>query len=284
MRAEQCTEPLATHGEGIVWDNDRERLLWVDMLAGDILEKDGDAVKRYHLGTVAAVVRPRVVGGYVVATRDRFVLTDAAFGTVRRYEKLLEMPDARFNEGACDPQGRFYCGSMSTDGQRDAGTMYRLDPDGSITVVMTHLTISNGLVWAPGGDIAYFADTATQRIDALDFDPESGRFTARREFARLRNEGEGRGPDGLTIDVDGNLWVAHWMGGSVQCISPAGVVIDVVELPAKRVTSCCFGGTSLDTLYITTSRYEMDEPEPCAGAVFCCRPATRGVPIARFGG
>jgi sugar lactone lactonase YvrE len=282
IEAEPYSDPLCHHGEGAVWDADSGRLLFVDMIAGDVLVDRAGVITRHHVGEVAAAVRPRRTGGYVVALDRRFALTDDDLICERVLPDVWDGSDVRFNDGGCDPQGRFYCGSMAYDARPGGAAMYRLDPTGSVHRIMTGLTVSNGLCWSPDGSVAYYVDTATQAVDSLGFDPAAGTFTDRRTVARI-DQVDGS-PDGLTVDSEGRIWVALWDGHAVHCYQPDGSLVEKISVPVARVTSCTFGGTDLDELYITTSRFGLDDPEPVAGAVFRCRPGVRGRPTATFAG
>jgi sugar lactone lactonase YvrE len=146
MRPEQMTDPIAYHGEGPVWSPRWGGLCWVDMLAGDILSlADDGMVSRRHVGEVAAALRPRRQGGAVIGVERGFALEDAD-STVTYLPTLWKDHGVRMNEGGCDPDGRFYCGSMAYDKRPGAGTLYRLDPHRSAAVVvLTGVTVSNGL-------------------------------------------------------------------------------------------------------------------------------------------
>jgi sugar lactone lactonase YvrE len=186
------------------------------------------------------------------------------------------------NEGGCDPDGRFYCGSMAYDQRPGAGALYRLDPDGSVRVVLENVTISNGLEWSPDGSRAYYNDTPTQRIDVLDYDGGSG-LTGRRPFATVPVEAGG--PDGLTVDEEGGVWVALYGGGAVRRYTPEGVLDEVIEVPAKQVTACTFGGSGLNQLFITTSREGLGNGEdPLAGSLFRAAVGVAGLPVREFAG
>jgi sugar lactone lactonase YvrE len=283
MTVEQLTGPVAGHGEGPVWHPGWPGLRWVDMLAGDVLELDATGrVTRRHVGSVVAALRPIAGGGAVLALERGFALADDELGTVRELGRLWSDAGVRMNEGGCDPDGRFYCGSMAYDGRTGAGTLYRLDPDGTSTPVLRGVTISNGLAWSPDGGTAYYVDTPTQCVDAFDYDRETG-LSGRRTVVRI--PGAAGSPDGLTVDAEGNLWVALWRGSAVRCYSPDGVPRHEVRLPATRVTACAFGGPDLATLYITTSRQDLGPAEePQAGALFAVRPGVTGLPTLPFRG
>lgn len=282
MRVDQVTDPIAYHGEGPVWSPRWGGLRWVDMLAGDVLSlADDGTVSRRHVGDVAAAVRPRRRGGAVMGVERGFALEDAD-GTVTHLPALWDDCGIRMNEGSCDPDGRFYCGSMAYDKRPGAGTLYRLAPDGSVAVILTAVTVSNGLEWSPEGTHAYYNDTPTQRIAVFDYDPSSG-LTGQRTFVTIPDDA-GR-PDGLTVDAQGGVWVALNNGGAVRRYSPAGVLDEVIELPARKVTACTFGGPHLDELFITTSRENLEPSEdPLAGSLFRAQVDLAGLPVHEFAG
>jgi sugar lactone lactonase YvrE len=186
------------------------------------------------------------------------------------------------NEGGCDPQGRFYCGSMAYDETSGAGSLYCLETDGAARRVVDGVTISNGIVWSLDGTQVYYVDTPTQRVDVFDHDPVTGELSGRRPVVHI--DPAVGAPDGLTQDAEGGLWVALWGGGAVHRYTLDGRLDAVVEVGPLQVTACAFGGADLDELYITTSRDKLSAPEPAAGAVFGHRPGVRGVPVRTYGG
>src|SRR3712207_3813706 len=186
------------------------------------------------------------------------------------------------NEGGCDPDGRFYCGSMAYDQWPGGGALYRLGLDGSVRTVLENVTISNGLEWSPDGSRAYYNDTATYRTDVFDYDGAAG-LTGRRPFVDL--SAEAKLPDGLTVDEEGGVWVALYEGGAVRRYTPDGVLDEVIEVPAKKVTACTFGGPNLDELFITTSREGLEPGEdPLAGSLFRAEVDVAGLLVREFGG
>jgi sugar lactone lactonase YvrE len=282
VRAEQVTGPVTYHGEGPVWSESWGGLRWVDMLAGDVLSLAADGtIDRRQVGNVAAALRPRRQGGAVIAVERGFALEDAD-GAIRYLGELWTDTHVRMNEGGCDPDGRFYCGSMAYDQRPGAGALYRLDPDDSVHVVLENVTISNGLEWSPDGSLAYYNDTPTQRVDVFDYDGESG-LTGRRPFAEI--PAEAGGPDGLTVDEEGGVWVALYGGGAVRRYNPEGVLDEVIEVPAEQVTACTFGGSNLDQLFITTSREGLGGgDDPLAGSVFRSAVGVASLPVREFAG
>jgi sugar lactone lactonase YvrE len=283
MKAEQITGADAEHGEGPVWSPSWGGLRWVDTFAGDLLAlgDDGTVIKR-HLDRAIGALRPRAGGGMVVALERRFALTGPADEEPRPLDELWDTPGVQFNDGGTDPQGRFYCGSMAVDNTPGAGSLYRLDPDGSVRIVLREITVSNGIGWSPDGGTVYYIDTPTMRVDAFDHDPYRG-LSGRRPLVHF-DPADGV-PDGLAVDADGHLWVAMHRGGTIHRYRPDGTFDGLVEVPVRNVTACTFGGLRLDQLFITTSRRGMgDAAEPAAGALFRADVGVTGLPAAPFAG
>jgi sugar lactone lactonase YvrE len=281
MRVEQVTDPVVHHGEGPVWHPGWGGLRFVDMLAGDVMTLAADgSLERRHVGSVAAAVRPRRGGGAVIGVERGFALEDPD-GTVTTLPPVWDDPGVRMNEGGCDPDGRFYCGSMAYDQSPGAASLYRLDPDGSVAVVLDQVTVSNGLEWSPDGSRAYYNDTATFTISVFDYDAAVG-LSNRRVFAELPDGGR---PDGLTVDADGGVWTAVSNGSAVYRYSPDGALQEKLEVPASKVTACTFGGEHLDQLFITTSQENVDtRTDPLAGALFRAEVGVKGRPVRLFAG
>jgi sugar lactone lactonase YvrE len=279
VKATQATDPIAFHGEGAFWDAEGQRLLIVDLLKGDVLSV-GDVVVRNHVGAVAAALRARASGGFVVAVERGFAFVDSTFSSVDALPEVFDSSLIRMNDGGCDPQGRFYCGTMAYAETPGAGILYRLDAGGTVETVLSDVTISNGLQWSADGSRVFYNDTPTGEIAVFDFDGSS--FSQRRTFARLP---DGGAPDGLAIDAEDGLWCAVWGGSAIQHFDSGGRLVDVVELPVTNVTSCAFGGPNLDTLFITTSRLGLEPgTQPLAGSVFNAHVGVRGAAQHVFAG
>lgn len=282
MRVEQLTGPVTHHGEGAFWDGRGQRLLCVDMMAGDVLDlTDPGSPVRHHVGAVAAVVRARRDGGFVAATERSAVLLDEAMAVTHRGPQVLAGRAVRLNDGGCDPAGRFHCGSMAYDATPGAGVLLRFDADLAAVPVLEKVTISNGVQWSPDGTTALYTDTPTGRIDAYDVDSSTGAFTGRRPFARVP---EGRGlPDGSCLDTEGGLWTALWGGSGVARFDADGALTDLVDVPTPQVTSCAFGGADGSTLFLTTSRQDLrgSELDHRAGAVFALPTGVAGAPVSQ---
>jgi sugar lactone lactonase YvrE len=283
VRPEQVTAAEFGLGETPVWLPAQGGLLWVDGAAGDVvrLARNG-ATERWHVAGRVAVVRATTSGGLVLALDDCFALAAGWGEPVERLGALWPEADLWFNDGGCDPQGRFWAGTASADYAGTRCGLYRLDPDRTVSRVLDGVGLSNGLAWSPDGSLAYYADTLTGRVDVFDADPERG-LVGRRPFASF-DPADGH-PDGLCVDAGGRVWVAMWDGGAVRCHEPDGTLAEVVEVPVRQVTACTFGGADLGELYITTKR-EGHRPEEAAtaGAVFRVRPGVAGLPALPYAG
>lgn len=268
-RAVPCLRERAHHAEGPVWDHTRAELLWVDIYAGLIHRAtwDGELRPAYtHAAgqAVGAVVPCAEAGqGWIVATEFGFsrLCPDGTCTTVAEPERGRH-PATRMNDGKCDPLGRFWAGSMANDRTPGAGTLYCLEGDVCRTA-FGGVTISNGLAWIGDEEFLYI-DTPTRRVDRVRV-ADDGRV-ASREVAFAIDPGLGA-PDGMAVDADGCLWIAMWGSGAMLRFSPAGEIIGRVAVTARQVSSCCFGGPDLRTLFVTTSqenytaRQSADEPD-----------------------
>lgn len=295
--SERVTDAITVHGEGPLWTDrtwvpfDEEGfgahgvLRLVDMVSGELLAHDPDTGRttRRRVGSFAACVRPRRDGGLAMALRDSFALLDPGASEFRDLGPVWDDASLRFNDGGCDPAGRFYCGSMADEDGAGRGAMHRLDPDGSVSAVAAGLTIPNGLVCTADGTRAYHIDSATRRIDVVELDPASGGWGARRPFVTFE-DGAGD-PDGMCLDAEGGIWVAMWAGSAVRRYDASGVLDAVVPLPVSFPTCPGFGGPDRDQLYVTSSRRDVPPgEEPEAGAVFRIDPGITGAPVLPYAG
>jgi sugar lactone lactonase YvrE len=282
-----CTTEQAQLGEGARWDARRGELLWVDILAGRVnrerVAADGGLipVRTYQVpGTVGAVAPVEGDEGWLLAAGMGFAYLTPD-GSLR---SLAEVAPAgtRMNDAACDPQGRFWAGTKAD--RAGGAALYRLDPNGRTEVMLDGLTISNGLGWSPDGGTMYFAHTTLRVIHAFAFDGELGTISDGRVLVRV--DEEVGGPDGLTVDADGDLWVAIFGGGRVRRYSPDGELREELPVPATETTSCAFAGPGLNRLYVTTAtEYWSDEQrraEPAAGLVYRFDMDTTGRPAEPF--
>jgi sugar lactone lactonase YvrE len=276
-------------GERPFWDG--SGLSWVDINAGRLHRYRpglGDEVV-LELPVPLGAAAPRQRGGYVLATAAGFRLAgpDGKLeeGAIR---PAGLNPDSRFNDGACDPAGRFWAGTVTSDVRPGAGVLYRLDPDGSVTIMLDKVTESNGLGWSPDGGTMYFIDSGEPepRIRAFSFNLAAGEPGQSGDLVRF--PGGGVVPDGLVVDHDGCLWVAMWGGAEVRRYAPDGALLAVLPVPVTQPTCPAFGGAGLDELYLTSAWLGMTASqraaEPLAGHVLRTRPGVRGDPALPFGG
>lgn len=290
MELEVAWEAGATLGEGPIWYD--EKLYWIDVDQGHLhiyqpaQENKESCQLPWKIGTVV----PRKSGGLVLATAKGFVLFDP------KTKKTTPLPNpphetlaGRFNDGKCDPQGRFWAGTKASQDGVATGHLYRLDPDFQCSVIQGRIGCSNGLTWNSGQNTFYYIDSFKNRIEAYDFDPDSGSIENQRIIV---DTPEGDDPpvyDGMTIDNEGRLWVARWKGWGIQCIDPSsGEVLEQIDVPVRKTTACWFGGPDLADLYITCASVDETEEQlkqqPLAGSLFRCRPGATGLPAVPFAG
>lgn len=284
---ELVLDAKAELAEGPHWDALAEQLLWVDVEPGIVHRFDpstGEDVANELGPTVGAVV-PTSDGGMVAATGQGFRVLDSDGAVRHAVDVESETAGTRMNDGKCDSAGRFWAGSMVTRQDQPRAALYRLDPDMSVHRMIAGVMVSNGLGWSLDATRMYYIDSASGGVDELSFDLASGGVGARRRLITIPS-GEGD-PDGMTVDADGCLWVALWGGGQVRRFTPDGRLDAVVDLPVSLVTSCTFGGASLDVLYVTTASAdlsaELRAAQPLAGGVFAVDAGVSGLAPTRFG-
>lgn len=270
-------------GEGAIWNYRTGELLWIN-IKGKILNfynPRTDNNKEMFTGQLIGTVVPAESGKVLVALQNEIYRFDPKSGS----KKLLVDPEKhlsnnRFNDGKCDPIGRFWAGTMSTAGENNAGALYCFEGDSTISKKIENVSISNGIVWSLDKTKMYYIDTPTQKVMVYDYDDVSGEISNPKVAIEVSSE---MGyPDGMTIDAEGNLWIALWGGAAVACWNPEnGKLVKTIQVPAKNVTSCAFGDDDLGTLYITTAREGTSKEElekyPNAGGVFKCRIGVQGV-------
>ena len=273
-------------GECPMWWPAESALVWVDPPRHVVHVTDPSTGhdREITLATDVSAVAPAMSGGFVVAVADGIGLLDPYTHAFRRLGAVALAPPGRFNDGACDPAGRFWAGTFAWDLAPGGGALYRFAHDGAATRVLGGVTVSNGMRWSPDGRVFYYIDSMTGSVDAFAFDAERGAIADRRSVVALADGGA----DGMTVDAEGCLWVALWGHGVVNRYTPEGALDRTVRVPTRYVTSCEFGGADLDVLYITSSASASGDPnamEPApAGAVFACRPGVRGLPARTFAG
>ena len=277
-------------GEGPHWDAGQGCLWWVDIL-GSCLHRFDPASGRdvvFPVGDHVGTVVPRASGGVMLALRRGF----ASFmpGVDARPTLVREPADHpsgnRFNDGACDPAGRLWAGTMAYDETPGAGALYRLDAGHRVERLIGGVTISNGLVWDAQRGLFHYIDSPTRCVRTFDYDPASGGIGRPRVTVRCAVD-DGF-PDGMALDAEGKLWIAHWGGSQVVRWDPStGLAIQRIRLPVAQPSACAFGGERLDRLYITSARVGLSEAvlarEP-AGGLFVADPGVTGFASTPFAG
>ena len=289
MQAESILHAQAALGEGSLWNPATARLYWVDIEGRALHIFDPATGQDQHFPTGARVgtVVPLRDGNVLVALQNGIHRLDTTTGALTCLANPLTDESLRFNDGKCDPAGRFWVGTFDLRLRAHAGTLYRFDPDGRLHVMLRGITNSNGIAWSRDCATMYYIDTPTLTVQAFDYNNDTGAIANPRVIIRFV---AGAGwPDGMTLDAEGNLWVALWGGGAVRCYNPAtGALLQVVRVPAPFTSSCAFGGPELKTLFITSARGGLTPQQqaefPLSGDVFATEPGVAGVPACFYGG
>ena len=277
-------------GEGSIWDSGRSVLYWVDILDGKVFAFNPETGKNREWDTCQAVgtVVPRGSGGVSVALHNGFAHLDLETGRLSPIvDPEAELPSNRFNDGKCDPAGRFWAGTMDYFGEKeDRGALYCLHPDGKAERKISPATISNGLAWSLDTTTMYYVDTGRNNVRAYDYDVETG--DVRNERIAIQCEPSGHF-DGITIDAEGMLWIAIFGGGGIRRYNPdTGELLCEYLLPVSQVTSVALGGRDLTDLYVTSASHGFDTDqwnrEPLAGSLLCLESEIPGIPAFSFAG
>lgn len=282
--AKQLLHAQAQLGEGAIWHPADQKLYWVDIPASVLHIYDPATGTDRQLPTgafIGTVVPIADSADVLVALQNGIHRMNVQTGALTLLTNPLRGVPVRFNDGKCDPSGRFWVGTLSMDGARGMSKLYRLDGDGTLHEILSDVSISNGIVWTADRKTMYYNDTPTRTVQAFDYDDVTGDVRNRR-IAFPIPEGGGF-PDGMSIDAQDRLWIAMWGAGSINCYDPqSGTLLQQVKVPAPHTASCAFGGKELSTLYITTARVELSEEElaqnPLSGDLFVADVDVRGVP------
>lgn len=261
-------------GEGPVWDNRENRIIWLDIVAGEIHSYYPSSEKHtiFRTGQMTGAAVLCESGELLAAMHNGLYEINESTGQIKfLVDPETEFPGNRFNDGKCDPQGRFWAGTMSIDEDIVNGNLYRYDPDGSIHHFESGIGCSNGLAWSPDHSTMYYIDSPTQQVYAYDFDSETGNISNKRIAIKIPDGGGY--PDGMTIDSEGMLWISLWDGWGIVRYNPEnGELLQKIDLPVARVTSCTFGGENLNDLYVTSAYTRLETADrasqPLAGSLF----------------
>lgn len=257
-------------GEGPIWW--RGKLAYVDIEGHALIELDpASGLERvYEIGERVGTVVPRAGGGYICAGDSGIYTFDPGTGAkyVLADPEAEKRPDNRFNDGKCDPAGRFWAGTISLVKHTGKANLYCLNEAGELSLKVPEVTNSNGICWNAAADTMFYIDTPTRQIRAYDFDQATGAISRARIVVDTEAAGYDSSPDGMTIDAEDKLWVAFCHGGCVVRFDPqSGEKVQQVDIPAVETTACAFGGAKLDRLFVTTGIHK-SKTEDEAGKVF----------------
>jgi sugar lactone lactonase YvrE len=287
---ELVLDAKAELGEGPAWEAHSGCLYWVDIHAGHlhIFNPQESTDRRIDVGEYIGCAVPRRSGGVALGLRSGFATLDLSTKELTRISNPEpHLPGNRFNDGKCDPAGRFLASSMDDAEEKASGSLYSLTPDGTLTKLLSGCRISNGLTWSPDRHTFYFIDTPTRAVMAYDYELATGEIANPRRVISVPPELGW--PDGMTSDMEGMLWVAMWGGAKLTRWNPAsGELLAEIPFPALNVSSCAFGGPDLTDIYVTTARKGMSaqrlEKYPLSGGLFRIRTDIPGMPTFEFGG
>lgn len=299
MQSELIIDARADLGEGPAWDAIASKLYWVDIHAGMLHCYDplNGSDQPHHFDEPVGCVAPcnptwkspgGLSGNVVLALKSGLILYDQ----LRQDWNYLIQPEAhlpgnRFNDGKCDPAGRFLAGTMDDAEIEASGSLYSYSPNGTLKILLKGVRISNGLTWSMDGKTFYYIDTPTHQVTAFDYNLSTGDIANPRPVVTVPPEIGW--PDGMTADAEGMLWVAIWGGAKLTRWDPTtGKLLELIPIPAMNVTACVFGGHDLTELYITSARKGMSTEQlahyPLSGGLFRIQTNTRGLPTFGFGG
>ena len=285
-------------GEGPMWDTQTQSIYWIDILDKRIY-CNGEIL--IQLDDLIGCIAPRKNGGLILAfsggrtEEGRLSFASLALdslisspqGKLTFLSSLKDEPsNNRFNDGKCDPRGRFLAGTMDMAEEQASGSLYSFDGK-SITKLLGNIGVSNGLTWSPDYKTFYYIDTPTRAVQAFDYDLETGAIANPRTAVSI--PAAFGWPDGMTSDMQGNLWVAMWGGAQITRWDPnTGQLLEQIPAPAKNVSSCVFGGKDRNELYITSARKGLDAATlaeyPLTGGLFRIQTHVEGMPTFEFAG
>lgn len=267
-------------GEGLLWDERNQTIMWVDAFVKIINTWDPATkilIERKYDSLVTSIAK-RESGGYVVAAGLKLNTLNDNLDVIS--SSPLEMPNenVRTNDGNVDLNGNYWVGCFANDAKPKQGNLRRISPNLESKVFLQDITIANGMDWSLDNKICYYIDTPTKKVSRFNFNTETSEFEG--ELEAIDVSQYSGAPDGMCVDAAGNLWVAFWGGGCVRSFSPSGELLAQVDVAATLVTNCAFGGPDLSTLYITCAipSYEdfVKGEEPLAGSLFKAEVGAKG--------
>jgi D-xylonolactonase len=286
----QCIwEARAELGESTIWIDDEQALYFVDGPEGRLLRYSGSegTSEVYRHDGVIGFIAQRVGGGFMAGMDNKLYKLDTLLGSAVEVAcPEPQLPNSQFNDGKVDSRGCLWAGTLDRDCAQPVGSLYHVQKDLSWKAVDHGYLCPNGPTFSPDGRILYHTDSMRRIIYRFDLDLDGGAIVNKRVFVQF-DEHAGL-PDGMTVDCDGRLWVAHFGGARVTAFGPNGKIDAVLHVPVPNVTTCAFGGSNGTTLFITTSRVGMTAAQlleaPLAGGLFACEGLARGIPAFAFDG
>lgn len=275
----------ATLGEVPLWSVRDSLLYWVDIRAPALngLNLSTGINKIWPMPEAIGAAAIHDEGGLLLALASglaHFNPTDSKLTPLIPIE--ADNPNSRLNDGRCDRQGRFWVGSMDRS-DPNGGSLYCYHPNGTLHKLFTGIQIPNGLAISPDGSILHFCDSPTSRLELRNIDKQTGTLGKPRVLAVCEKPGF---PDGAVYDAEGCLWVVHYEGARVSRYTPEGKIDQTISLPVPCPTACCFGGSRLDTLFITSAQLGLVEDKlkeaPLSGSIFAISPGVCGLPEPAF--
>jgi len=271
-----------------VWDFKKQRLFWVDIEGYKLhlLDPDSGKTKSWSFDEMIGAAVPMKNDHLLLAMEKGLATFDERSEVLTKLEVLENSnPKIRFNDGKVGPDGNFWVGTMDKKCVPKAGNFFRLTADLKSSLQIPETSVSNGMAWTANRKTFYYIDSPTFKIRAFDFDIENGSISKPRTVIQVPEEYGS--PDGMSIDEEDMLWVAHWGGNCIRRWNPqTGKVLKKVQVDAPHVTSCCFGGKDLKTLYITSARSGLTKKQlkefPLSGGLFTYSPEVKGTPINYF--
>ena len=276
-------------GEGPVWNAAKNELYWVDINAGRYFKAvfPNGPVESFEIGQRLGALALRTGGGLVMAVQNGFGFFDEATQTFTLLDNFVEDNHAsiRFNDGAVDPLGRFFAGTMDMKEQAPLGKLYRLDKNLTLHQLEENIHISNGMGWSLDNQTFFYIDTLTHCVAAYDYDLITGNIANKRTFIQFSSN---EYPDGMTIDSEGGFWIAFWGAAKIGHFDAGGKRIADIPVPALQPTSCCFGGSDMTTLFITSAKRGLSKKQmqelPLNGRPFMLETNVKGREEPRFAG
>lgn len=285
MQTEIILDAQATLGEGPTWDTKTRTLYWIDIVDKRVHYHRDDEDGFIQLDVMPGCLAPARDGNLIIAAHASILTLELATAKKTVLASVSEPANNRFNDGKCDPTGRFLAGTMDMGEKIPSGALHSFNGS-QVTRLLEDVCISNGLAWSPDHKTFYHVDTPTRVVKAFDYDLETGQIANPRAVIHIP---EVLGwPDGMTSDMDGNLWIAMWSGAQVTRWDPrTGQLLEQIPLPAKHVTSCVFGGEGLNELYITSACRGLDHADLTAyrysGSLMRVKTQVQGMPTFEFG-